>query len=167
MIDSAVRQPQRGESESVAALTAATLGYVGLLPFYAALGAIWLGEGSSVEAGWRALIGYAAVILSFVGAVHWGLVLNAAPHLSRLVRPAMLWGSLPALIAAATLLLQLRGGAAMLLLAAGFSGQFVADRRAERAGLCPGWYLSLRGRLTVAVLLALVLGLLAAPPAGS
>lgn len=143
--------------------TAAVLGYLGLLPFYGALVGIWLEQGDVGQASWRILIGYAAVILSFVGAVHWGLALNAPAHLTRLGPGALTWSVLPALIAAAVLVFDLRGGAAMLVLAAGFSGQFVADRRAQRTGLCPEWYLTLRGRLTAAVLAALLLGLLAAP----
>jgi hypothetical protein len=141
---------------------AAALGYAGALPFYAALLAIWFGDGTSVEVGWRSLIGYAAVILTFLGAVHWGLALKAGPPF-RLMRTALLWSVTPSLIAAATLALDLRGGAAMLVLAAGFSGQFVADRRAQRTGLCPDWYFALRGRLTALVLIALLLGLLSAP----
>lgn len=143
--------------------TAAMLGYFGLLPFYGALIGIWAGQGDVGEVSWRVLIGYGAVILSFVGAAHWGLALNAPSHLIRLGPAALVWSVLPALIAAAVLVFDMAGGAAMLLLAAGFSGQFVADRRAQRSGLCPEWYLTLRGHLTAGVLLALVLGLLSAP----
>lgn len=143
--------------------TAAVWGYLGLLPFYGSLMGVWLGQEGVGQTAWRVLIGYAAVILSFVGAVHWGLALNAPKHLRRLGPGALTWSVLPALIAAAVLIFDMGGGAAMLVLAAGFSGQFVADRRVQRTGLCPEWYLILRGRLTAGVLVALLLALLAAP----
>ena len=48
-----------------------------------------------------------------------------------------------------------------MLLGVGFSSQFVADRRAHRAGYCPHWYLTIRSRLTIAVLICLLAALLA------
>ena len=54
---------------------ATALGYAGLVPFAAgALGIVLLGDELRVFAA-RALVAYGAVILSFVGAVHWGLFL--------------------------------------------------------------------------------------------
>jgi len=51
-------------------------GYAGLLPFVFLAVAIWV-----VEPGHRSLLGlalasYGAVIASFLGAIHWGLVWN-------------------------------------------------------------------------------------------
>ena len=73
------------------------LGYAGLLPFLACLGVLW----SSDNALWRdtaasTLRGYAAVIASFLGAVHWGVAAAAG---ERLRRARLRWGVMPALIA--------------------------------------------------------------------
>ena len=46
------------------------LGYAGLLPFFGGLALLWYPP--MADLGISALTLYAAVILSFVGAVHWG-----------------------------------------------------------------------------------------------
>lgn len=53
------------------------LGYAGLVPFVSGALGIWV-----VPEGWRplvlaALLDYAAVILAFMGAIHWGLAMRA------------------------------------------------------------------------------------------
>ena len=54
-----------------------TLGYAGLAPFVAGVLGIALLEGEPRLFAARALVAYGAVILSFLGAVHWGLLLHA------------------------------------------------------------------------------------------
>jgi len=49
------------------------LGYAGLFPFFAAAAAALLGPPPWRGAALSALAAYGAVILSFLGAVHWGL----------------------------------------------------------------------------------------------
>lgn len=81
----------------------AWLGYGGLIPI--ALGALMLMTGPQ---SWRHLIqslmvGYGAVILSFVGAIHWGWVLEGEMEAGR-VRRHLLWSVIPALLAWPTLI---------------------------------------------------------------
>jgi len=52
------------------------LGYAGLVPFVSGALGIW-----GIPIGWRplvldALLDYAAVILAFMGAIHWGLAMR-------------------------------------------------------------------------------------------
>lgn len=73
------------------------LGYAGLAPFLACTAALVF-TGSSA---WRdvvtdTLLNYAAVIASFLGAVHWGFAASANDH-STVAR--LRWGVMPALIA--------------------------------------------------------------------
>ena len=51
----------------------AWLGYGGLLPFGAL--ALLLLDGARSALWWPALLAYGAVILSFVGALHWGFAM--------------------------------------------------------------------------------------------
>src|SRR5208282_1141210 len=56
-------------------LTAILLGLAGLIPFIGC-GLLATGDDATRDQGFTALIAYGAVILSFVGAVHWGLALG-------------------------------------------------------------------------------------------
>ena len=52
------------------------LGYAGLLPFVAGAGLVWLVRPEVHPYVALALSGYAAVILSFLGGIHWGLAMR-------------------------------------------------------------------------------------------
>jgi Protein of unknown function (DUF3429) len=69
------------------------LGGAGLLPFIAGATAVAFGPPAWHETAVRALIAYGAVIVSFLGGIHWGSP-TAAAHDS-----ARLWGVVPSLLA--------------------------------------------------------------------
>ena len=131
------------------------LGYAGLIPFISGAIGIWI-----TPPAWRtdvltALLHYAAVILAFMGAIHWGLAMarerqDDAAHrqLGLSVLPALLgWlaisNGLPALLALA-------------LLISGFIGLYLADVHAVKLELAPRWYTALRKPLTAVVLISLL-----------
>jgi glutaredoxin len=139
--EAAVEGPSRVLSGS-----AAIAGYAGLVPF-AGL-AVWLWAHGGVTAGY-VLDVYAATIVAFAGAVHWGWALaeHAEPHRYYLsVVPAL----------AAWVCASLPPQAGMPLLAALVAGVWYAERRWFARNL-PRWYLALRLQLSavsVASLLA-------------
>lgn len=126
------------------------LGYLGLLPFVSGAVAIWIAAPGPAALAERALLAYAAVILTFMGAVHWGLAMHSA-HLARDRQLAL--SVVPALIAWVTLLLPPLGAYPVMLFS--FAVLNAADRRAVAAGAAPAWYPSLRLPLTVAVVTSL------------
>ena len=134
----------------------AWLGYGGLLPFaLAALGALLDDTYRSV---WQhALLSYGAVILSFVGALHWALAMRDedAAAASRLYA----WSVIPALAGWLALLLPLlleRGNAlAALVLIVAFVAHYWQDRQLARRVVLPAWYLPLRLHLSTGAVLAL------------
>lgn len=136
-------------SVSTASRLPVALGLAGLTPFVATALAGWWAPPAWQAPSLAAFLYYSAVILSFLGGIHWGLamgrdapaspafcgrvVLSMAPSL--IAWPALLWGGLP--------------GAVLLMLG------FVAVRGYEAssagaAGL-PGWYRTLRNVLTAVV----------------
>lgn len=134
----------------------AWLGYAGLIPFAAALLGVLLGGDERQAYFAQQFIAYGAVILSFVGAVHWGLALGDGAV--RVMRLSM--SILPALLAWAALLLP--GSAAAWLLLAGFVALRAWEAGPAVARTLPGWYRRLRTRLTAAVgLMLLVFALVA------
>jgi glutaredoxin len=141
----------RVESPEQVRRTAQWLGYLGALPFIAcALLALFADSGAQ-DAALQALLGYAAVILSFVGALHWtrGLQAGVAAMGTRL----LLVSVLPALLG--WIALMLPWPEAGLLMAVGFTVMYLFDRRAWRA---QPWFQRLRLHLSATAIFCLVSG---------
>jgi hypothetical protein len=129
------------------------LGYGGLLPFLVLAVAVWVD--SSRSSLWRdALVGYGAVILSFVGALHWGFAMNQSDMTAHQRTRSFVWSVVPALMAWVALAMTLKY--ASLLLVAGFSIHFWRDKRLVAVVDMPVWYLPLRLRLTLVACLSLL-----------
>jgi hypothetical protein len=131
------------------------LGTAGLVPFVVLTSALYaLPDGNTpMVLVW--LTAYAAVILSFVGAIHWGVAMvhEQMPEAERGV--FMAWSVVPALAGWVALLLPAKTG--LLLLGATFAVHYAADRQFAQRFALPRWYLRLRGGLTAVVILCLVL----------
>lgn len=153
-------QPQDVRREGLAPL-ASNLGHAGLLPFLVALLGVGLAPSLEVrDLAQRLAIGYGAAILSFVGAVHWGLALAGRWHWS----PAVAWGSiLPAVVA--TLAVLLGGQRGLGLLVVGFGLFWIHEHRRLGTALPPD-YLALRRNLSLAVCLLLALTMIVSDRVG-
>ena len=129
--------------------TAQALGFAGLVPFLV-LGALVVFKLESPAAlpvaPLPGVLTYAATILSFLGALHWGMAIGrpGAAGNTRLYVASVI----PSLIAWVALALPPAGGAA--LLATGFAGWNLWER-----GACwsdyPAWFQRLRTLLTAIV----------------
>lgn len=124
----------------------ALLGYGGLLPF-AGLALLARLDPHHADLWARALTGYGAVILSFVGALHWGVAMTSAGLDPARRRRAFAWSVVPSLLAWPATVLPVV--AASLVLVAGFALHLVQDRRLARPAGLPAWYLPLRLRLSL------------------
>ncbi|MEF8792854.1 DUF3429 family protein [Thiohalorhabdus sp.] len=131
---------------------ARSLGYAGLIPF-AALTALVLFAPGAAPGAERMLAGYGAVILSFLGALHWGWTL-AGGRSTFSVPASLSWGVAPAILA--WLSLALATPAALGLQAVLLIAAYGVDRRAWARQPDTAWLLRLRAVLstTAAVLLA-------------
>ena len=103
------------------------LGFGGLIPFVGLAVTLWLAP----SWGWSlavwslagvALLGYGATISSFLGAIHWGLVMREGPAQPV---PSLLWGVVPSLLGWLALLLS--GASGLLLIAALLWACFAVD----------------------------------------
>ena len=131
----------------------AWLGYGGLLPFVALAVAAWVDQNHSSL--WRdALFNYGAVILSFVGALHWGFAMSQSDMTAHQRTRSFVWSVVPSLLAWMALLMTPKY--AVMLLVAGFLIHFWQDRRLVQLVNLPAWYLPLRLRLTFAAVLSLI-----------
>ena len=138
--------------------TVAWLGYGGLLPFLALTPASLLDHHHGVV--WSdALYAYGAIILSFIGALHWGLAMSL-PELTERQRSACFaWSVVPALIAWPAVLFSPPLAAPLLVF--GFIAHYLQDRRLARQAKLPGWYLPLRLRLSSVAVVCLIAGVFA------
>lgn len=139
------------------------LGLAGLIPFLASAGLAWLAATPGLRAAaLGALAAYGAVILSFLGAVHWGLALAAPPAGAEAsAMPARLaLGVLPSLVAWLTLMLPITVG--LCVLALGIVITAWIESKAARKGLLMRDYLRLRWSLSVGAAVSLLGGALIA-----
>lgn len=138
-------------------LAASAYGYAGLIPFVACAVAAWFLGPPWNSYAFEFQIRYGATILSFLGAVHWGLAL-AGTGIGGDARAACTWSRLgwsvaPALVAWISLLMYPAVALTAQILA--FAAVFFGDVRAVRAGLAPAWYPRLRRPLTAIVIVSL------------
>lgn len=150
------------------------LGLAGALPFIAcAVGAS--SGGAQAAIGLLALLGYGAVILSFVGAVHWGFALShmtAEPVAPSLRKPSIAMrlavSTVPALIGWTAMVLSLLAlpEFGLVLLIVGFVATVAIEARWNRADLLPPGYMALRwtasGIVVTCLAVVLVLRLMGA-----
>ena len=99
-----------------------------------------------------ALTGYTAVIVSFLGGIHWGIGFLRAPRAPRF---HFVWGVVPSLLAWLALLMP--AYAALPLLGLVLVMCYAVDRKTYPAAGLSRW-LPLRLRLTVVATLSCVLG---------
>lgn len=117
------------------------LGYAGLLPFLAGAVLVWLVRPEVHPYVALALSGYAAVILSFLGGIHWGLAMREpAPPL-----PWLVWGVVPSLVAWLAMLMPANAGLVVFGLA--LLACYAVDRKLYPAQGMARW-LTLRFRLS-------------------
>ena len=124
-------------------LWARRLGYGGLIPFVGLAVALWLVPPGGWSLAGVALLGYGATISSFLGAIHWGLVMREGPAQPV---PSLLWGVVPSLLGWVALLLGHAPG--LLLIAALIWACFAVDRVLYPRYQLHAW-LPLRLRLTL------------------
>ena len=131
--------------------TALRLGYAGLVPFVLGAVLVWLVRADVHAYVALALSAYAAVILSFLGGIHWGLAmrLDAPP-------PRVLWwGVVPSLVAWPAAVMPPDAGLVvqgLMLLAC-----YAVDRQLYPQLGAAGW-LTMRFRLSAVAALACFIG---------
>jgi hypothetical protein len=149
-------------SQLIEQRTATLLGNFGLLPFYALAAVSWVPLGARADRLIElAFVAYAAAILSFLGAVHWGFVLST-PGLDRnSSKLALRWGVIPSLLGWLALMMALAGaplGLVAMVLAIDFALCRLMDARLlVMYATPPAWYLPLRTRLTALVIVAVLI----------
>lgn len=126
------------------------LGALAVVPFVGGAVLVW------VDTAWhptiaQALSAYAAVVIAFIGALHWGLAFPQAAPAPRL----FVWGVVPSLVAWIAVLLPPRFG--LVVHAVTLVACYLVDRATYPAEQAAAW-LPLRLRLTVVATLCCLVG---------
>jgi len=132
------------------------LGATGAIPFLAFVLGIWFAPPDFQSWSRHALIAYGMVILSFVGALHWGFTMKTPGMSEREQWTWMGWSVIPALAAWGAGILPYRLAIALLVVT--FVVHLALDHKFAPVSGLPAWYLRLRRRLTVVVVVCLILG---------
>lgn len=136
------------------------LGYLGLLPFILSSILVWVPEYHNFAI--QSITLYAAVILTFIGGVHWGLAIQACKTSSanerdqndRALRNQFIFSILPSLVAwLAVLIAQ---PYSLLIMAIGFVTFWISEKILFSKALEP-WYSTLRNHLTIVATLCIVM----------
>lgn len=132
------------------------LGAGGLIPFVFFGAGAWIAHPEWQAFALNALALYGAVILAFLGAIHWGIHLADRSHrVGPLSGPA--WAVIPPVLAWLAVLQPLPE--AIMTLAVLFLGVLWVDRLSLRDRRLPPGYLTLRMVLTTGAILSLAAGL--------
>ena len=145
----------RSDASSVPS-AAAWLGGLGILPFAGLSLATFFTRDALKTQLLFALLAYGAIILSFLGGIHWGLAIGAVPQTDNTLLRRIALSILPSLVAWVALLVPFSIG--FLVLAAAFVAMLVVDIRASRMHEAPAWYPKLRWPLSCGAVAALFLG---------
>ncbi len=130
------------------------LGYLGLLPFLVPTAFLFFDD-NHLDMWRHFLLSYGAVILSFVGALHWSfaMLLHQLPINKQ--RSSFVWSVVPSLIAWIALSIPKNYG--FVLLAVFFAAALIRDRQLYHHAELPSWYMPLRRNLTVVAMTCLLI----------
>jgi hypothetical protein len=148
---------------------ATILAYAGLVPFFATALIIWLTPNvftanfASLVVPWTMY--YAAIILSFMGGVRWGLAMLDDKKVSEYVTLGQLTNSvIPALVGWIALMpgnlipfVTPGWSIRYLLVLAAFLYLMEVDTRSSRDGFAPAWYGPMRRKITFFLAMAMIL----------
>lgn len=127
------------------------LAYAGLVPFVAGALLVWLVREDAHPYATLALSSYAALIVSFLGGIHWGLALR----LPQVPTALLGWGVTPALVAWPAVMMP--PGAGLVILGALLVACYLVDRRVYVQQGVARW-LTLRFRLSAVASLSCFVG---------
>ena len=137
------------------------LGYGGLIPFVGLAGGALILPETMAGIAEQGLLLYAAIILSFLGGLHWGRIAAGATISATNAKDAhatswLIWSVLPSLWAWGVIWIVASQPLQAVLLAVGIFICWQVDRNALTAGLFANWMRKLRRDLSIIAILSLL-----------
>lgn len=129
------------------------LGLAGLLPFFTLALFSWLTPPAELGGVLKAQAHYAAAIFTFLGALHWGVVLARSEIIDGAAVTRLIWSVLPSIAAWILTLYGVR--VAIPGLFVGLLLALLIDWRLYRGTPVPAWFMTLRVVLSTGALVCL------------
>lgn len=139
-------------------LPARVLTLAGAIPFAALAISLWIAPAAYRTDTSNALIAYAALILSFLGGIQWGVAVTLADAAPKSARTMWLLAVVPALLAWAMLLVP-GNNARVIVAICLFAFVWVIDALLHLQKLIPDWFFRLRTVITLIVITSLLIAL--------
>ncbi|WP_048305978.1 DUF3429 domain-containing protein [Halomonas sp. PR-M31] len=127
------------------------LGCAGLIPFFVGAVCVFVAPILWQALAIKAFLFYSAVILSFLGGIHWGVAMSQDAPGTKGFNVRLVLSMVPSLLAWPALLLNYVAGVLVLMI--GFLLIRLYERQASSTKRLPRWYQNLRSLLTVVVVL--------------
>jgi hypothetical protein len=135
-------------------LSVKLLGYGGLIPFIG--GSLCQVFHLFPELPWdRMVMSYGAIILSFLGGIHWAFAMTLKELSPAQQSDRFVWSVIPSLIAWSSLALPLNYATTVLIL--GFVAHFLQDVYVKKLAFLPAWYIPLRVQLSAVACVCLLI----------
>ncbi len=138
-------------------ITPRLLGYLGLLPFIVSSLLVWVPEYHHYAV--QSLTIYAAVIVTFIGGVHWGLAMQTSKtfsnHDDQYIRKQFIFSVIPSLVA--WLAVVVAQQYSLIILTICFVSFWYLEKTIFSKAL-ENWYTTLRNHLTLVATLFIVIG---------
>lgn len=132
--------------------------FAGAIPFIACSAALWLAPNQYRSFTVNILAAYAAVILSFLGGIQWGMALNIIDTAPKSARNMFFLSVVPSLLAWGMLLLP-EARSRMLVAIFLFAFVWVIDALLNVQKLIPPWFFKLRSLISVIVIASLAIAI--------
>lgn len=143
-----------------ASTTALILAYAGAIPFVGLAIALWLAPIEHRSTTLQALTTYAAVVLSFLGGIQWGVAVKTHQDAPKSAQTMFLLSVIPSLLAWAVLFLP-SSGARLIVAIFLFGFVWLIDALLNLQKLIPPWFFRVRSIVTLIVIASLVVALMA------
>ncbi|KAG1674417.1 hypothetical protein FOA52_012944 [Chlamydomonas sp. UWO 241] len=135
------------------------LGFAGIIPFLVLTPGVAssLGFPELVDDVAAGQVAYGALIVAFLGAVHWGIAMTSTLSGARAAlaqRERYIWSVFPSLAVWPALMMEPAPGSLCIAFLLGIC--YMSDRAYASTGSLPPWYLTLRGYLTVTATLSML-----------
>ncbi len=138
------------------ALTPKILGYLGLIPFLTSGVLIWFTQFHTYAI--KSLSIYAAVILTFIGGVHWGIAMHTHQNKNQSkinTRNQFIFSVIPSLIAWSAIVFSNSTGLVIIALC---FGMFWLIEKLYFHEYLSSWYMRLRSHLTLVACFSIIIG---------
>ncbi len=130
------------------------LSLAGTLPFIAGAATLWFGPAAYAAPALHAIITYAAVILSFLGGIQWGIGVSVSETAPKSAQSLFLLSVVPSLLSWAMLFID-TSAARLIVSIFLFGFVWLIDGLLHLQKLIPNWFFRLRSIITPIVIASL------------